>query len=374
MRLEEINALLSDQSVASDQNKFRELSIEHSQLSPVNDKYKEYLSTIDNINAAKKLLEEEDDDIKEMAEEEISSGQEVLEQLELDLKKALLPKGPNDSRNIIIEIRAGTGGDEASIFFGVPTLYGAILAQADNDRSRVSNSLRLCVSAGEALPEEIGHEWQKRFGVPVLDGLGSTEMLHIFLSNSPQDVRYGTSGRPVPGYDLRIVDEGDVDISGPEIGELLVRGASSASCYWNQRAKSLSTFQGEWTRSGDKYFLDSDGYYHYCGRSDDMLKVGGIWVAPFEVESALLAEERVLEAAVVGHCDDQGLIKPKAIVVLQDGVVGSTALVEELKAFVKQRLAPYKYPRWIEFADELPKTATGKIQRFKLRERPNDDI
>ena len=263
---------------------------------------------------------------------------------------------------------------EASIFFGVPTLYGAILAAAGNDRSRVSNSLRLCVSAGEALPEELGHEWQKRFGVPVLDGLGSTEMLHIFLSNSPQDVRYGTSGRPVPGYDLRIVDEDDVDISGSEIGELLVRGASSASCYWNQRAKSLSTFQGEWTRSGDKYFLDSDGYYHYCGRSDDMLKVGGIWVAPFEVESALLAEERVLEAAVVGHCDDQGLIKPKAIVVLQDGVVGSTALVEELKAFVKQRLAPYKYPRWIEFADELPKTATGKIQRFKLRKRPNDDI
>ena len=258
---------------------------------------------------------------------------------------------------------------DASIFYGVPTLYGAILSDDANDRTRVSNNLRLCVSAGEALPDEVGRTWERRFNVPILDGLGSTEMLHIFLSNRPADVNYGTSGKPVPGYELRIVDEHDAEVAEGEIGELLVCGSSSASCYWNQRDKSLNTFQGEWTRSGDKYFLGEDGYYHYCGRTDDMLKVGGIWVSPFEVESALLGESRVLEAAVVGKDDDQGLVKPKAFVVLHEGVAGSEQLVSELQAFVKERLAPFKYPRWIEFVDELPKTATGKIQRFKLRDR-----
>ncbi|HJP07458.1 MAG TPA: benzoate-CoA ligase family protein [Arenicellales bacterium] len=261
----------------------------------------------------------------------------------------------------------------ATIFYGVPTLYGAILAEPNNDQTRVSDQLRLCVSAGEALPEEVSREWERRFRVPILDGLGSTEMLHIFLSNRPDDMRYGSTGKPVPGYELRVVDEHDVEVATGEIGELLVRGPSSASCYWNQRDKSLNTFQGEWTRSGDKYFLDEEGYYRYCGRTDDMLKVGGIWVSPFEVESALLAESRVLEAAVVGQQDEQGLVKPKAVVVLQQGVIASAALVSELQAFVKERLAPFKYPRWIEFIEELPKTATGKIQRFKLRVQDEDD-
>ena len=226
--------------------------------------------------------------------------------------------------------------------------------------------MRACVSAGEALPEDIATRWKARFGVDILDGLGSTEMLHIFLSNAPDDLRYGTSGKAVPGYDLKLVDEDDQPAAAGEIGELLVRGPTTASMYFNNRAKSTATFQGAWTRTGDKYTQDSDGYYVYSGRSDDMLKVGGIWVSPFEVESALLAHEAVLEAAVVGKADEKELIKPQAHIVLKDGQ-GSAELAEELKAFVKDRLALYKYPRWIEFVDELPKTATGKIQRYKLR-------
>ena len=257
---------------------------------------------------------------------------------------------------------------ESSIFFGVPTLFNAILANPDNDRSRVSDALRLCVSAGEALPSEVGKEWERRFGVPVLDGLGSTEMLHIFLSNRPGDIRYGTSGRAVPGYRLRIVDEDNHEVSIGEMGELLVSGPSAASSYWNQRDKTAHTFEGGWIRSGDKYVVDEDGYYHYFGRTDDMLKVGGIWVSPFEVESALLAESRVLEVAVVAQEDEAGLIKPKAYVVLKENIAVTVDLETELQAFVKTRLAPFKYPRWIEFVDDLPKTATGKIRRFKLRE------
>ena len=261
---------------------------------------------------------------------------------------------------------------DVSIFFGVPTLYGAILSDNANDRSKVSEQLRLCVSAGEALPEEIGKEWERRFGVPILDGLGSTELLHIFLSNRPDDVRYGTTGRPVSGYKLRIVDEDDMDVSAGEMGELLVSGPSSAVCYWGQPEKSAQTFQGEWTRSGDKYYKDQQDYYVYCGRTDDMLKVGGIWVSPFEVESALIADERVLEVAVIGYKDDHGLVKPKAYVVLKAGVEKTSELVEELQGFVKDRLAPFKYPRRIDFIDALPKTATGKIQRYKLRHRHTD--
>ena len=230
----------------------------------------------------------------------------------------------------------------------------------------VSDQLRLCVSAGEAYRKRLVATGAAVSG-PDTDGLGSTEMLHIFLSNQPGDIRYGSSGKPVPGYELRIVGENDIEVPAGEIGELLVCGPSSASCYWNQRDKSLNTFQGEWTRSGDKYYLDEEGYYCYCGRTDDMLKVSGIWVSPFEVESALLGESRVLAAAVVGQEDDQGMVKPKAVIVLQEGVTASPNLVSELQAFVKDRLAPFKYPRWIEFVDELPKTATGKIQRFKLR-------
>ena len=254
-----------------------------------------------------------------------------------------------------------------TIFYGVPTLYGALLADPANCRETASPALRLAVSAGEALPAEIGSAFEERFGTPVLDGLGSTEMLHIFLSNREGDVRYGTSGKAVPGYDLRVVAESGEPAATGELGELWVSGDSSAIGYWSQRDKSRATFHGPWTRTGDKYRVDTEGYYHYCGRTDDMLKVSGQWVSPFEVESALLAHPGVLEAAVVGQDDEQGLVKPKAFVVVREGIEGGEVLADELKEFVKGRLAPFKYPRWIEFAESLPKTATGKIQRYKLR-------
>lgn len=256
---------------------------------------------------------------------------------------------------------------QATIFYGVPTLYAGILADQGIGRESGSAKLRRCVSAGEALPEEIGKRWKSVFGVDILDGIGSTEMLHIFLSNRPDDVRYGTTGVAVPGYDLKIVSETGHKVEQGEIGELLVSGPSSAIAYWNNRAKSLATFQGPWTRTGDKYLQTKDGYFIYAGRSDDMLKVSGIWVSPFEVESALQSHPKVLEVAVVAHADSDDLIKPKAFVVLKEGIGANDDLAAELKAFVKDRLAPYKYPRWIEFVSELPKTATGKIQRFKLR-------
>jgi len=254
-----------------------------------------------------------------------------------------------------------------TIFYGVPTLYGAMLALPPHDDGDGSSRLRVAVSAGEALPAEIGTAWEERFGAPILDGLGSTEMLHIFLSNREGDVRYGTSGTAVPGYELKLASETGEPAAPGEIGELWVSGDSSAVAYWNQREKSLSTFHGPWTRTGDKYVVDAEGYYRYCGRTDDMLKVGGQWVSPFEVESALLGHEAVLEAAVVAAEDEQGLVKPKAFVVPRQGVEPDPALAAALQEFVKDRLAPFKYPRWIEFARDLPKTATGKIQRFKLR-------
>jgi benzoate-CoA ligase len=259
------------------------------------------------------------------------------------------------------------GEKRPTIFYGVPTLYAAMLASPDLP-ARTSVALRRCVSAGEALPEDIGRRWSERFGVEVLDGLGSTEMLHIFVSNRPGAVRYGTSGVPVPGYEVRLVDEEGRPVADGEIGELQVAGPTSAAYYWNNRERSRSTFLGPWTRSGDKYVRARDGYYTYCGRTDDMLKVGGIYVSPFEVEAALMTHEKVLEAAVVGHEDENRLVKPRAFVVLRPGVGAEPALAGELQQHVKSRLAPYKYPRWIEFLPELPKTATGKIQRFKLRE------
>jgi benzoate-CoA ligase len=227
--------------------------------------------------------------------------------------------------------------------------------------------MRRCASAGEALPEDIGKRWTQHFGVEILDGIGSTEMLHIFLSNRPGAVRYGTTGQPVPGYQIRLVDDGGKPVEPGEIGELQVARPTSAAFYWNQRERSRQTFLGPWTRSGDKYVEDRDGYFTYCGRSDDMLKVSGNYVSPFEVEAALLAHEAVLEAAVVGQLDEQQLVKAKAYIVLKPGTAGSSELTAALQQHVKARLAPYKYPRWIEFIDDLPKTATGKIQRFKLR-------
>ena len=257
---------------------------------------------------------------------------------------------------------------QVTIFGGVPTLYAAMLADPGCTPENGSARLRRCISAGEALPEEIGKTWKQRFGVDILDGVGSTEMLHIFLSNRPDDVRYGRSGKPVPGYDVRLVDETGAEVADGEIGELLVRAPSACSGYWNQRVKSRATFVGEWAHTGDKYVRDAAGYYEYCGRTDDMFKVSGHWVSPFEVESALVSHATVLEAAVVAAEDDDGLLKPKAFVVLKEKPAPED-LFEILKEHVKAKVGAWKYPRWIEFVDELPKTATGKIQRFKLRER-----
>lgn len=259
---------------------------------------------------------------------------------------------------------------DVTLFFGVPTLYGGLLAHLDDcDQKSSTHGLRvrLCVSAGEALPQDIGERWERRFGAEIIDGVGSTEMLHIFLSNHPGDVQYGTSGTAVPGYALRLVDENHNDVPDGEIGELLVNGPSSAIRYWNQHDKSIATFRGPWTCTGDKYFRDDQGRYHYCGRSDDMFKVSGQWVSPFEVESILIEHEDVLEAAVVPWEDSDTLLKPKAYVVLRDSKTPSSDLEKKLQELVKRQITPVKYPRWIEFIDELPKTATGKIKRFELR-------
>ena len=262
------------------------------------------------------------------------------------------------------------GDRNPTVFGGVPTLYAGLLAHPGLGNGAGSSRLRLCISAGEALPAEIGRRWREAVGVDILDGIGSTEMLHIFLSNRRGDIRYGTTGKAVPGYELRILDEAGNDAADGDSGELVVCGPSAAEGYWNQREKSRRTFRGEWTYTGDTYIRDANGYYRYCGRSDDMLKVGGIWVSPFEVEEALIAHPAVLEAAVVGHEDRDGLIKPRAFVVPQEAALGQDreALCELLQAHVKERIGVWKYPRWVEFADNLPKTATGKIQRFKLRE------
>ncbi len=259
---------------------------------------------------------------------------------------------------------------DPTLFFGVPTLYASMLADPGCRRESGTRRLRLCVSAGEALPREIGLEWRARMGTDILDAVGSTEMLHMFLGNRPGDVRYGTSGRAVPGYHLRLVDETGCDVPDGTLGELWVNGGSAAEGYWNQREKSRATFVGEWVRTGDKYIRDSAGFYHYCGRTDDMFKVSGKWVSPFEVEQALVSHPAVLEAAVVPHADDAGLIKPRALVVLQPGTMVTDALRKALKQTVKTEVGLWKYPRWIEFVDDLPKTATGKIQRYKLRQRP----
>ena len=256
---------------------------------------------------------------------------------------------------------------QPTLFFGVPTLYAAMLASPQATRENGSDRLRMCVSAGEALPAEVGRTWKSRFGVDILDGVGSTEMLHIYVSNRAGDVKYGTSGKPVSGYEIRLVDEAGAIVPDGEVGELLVKGPSASDGYWNQREKSRRTFEGEWTRSGDKYTRDADGYYTYQGRTDDMFKVSGIWVSPFEVESALITHEAVLEAAVVPKEDADGLVKPKAFVILKPGVAADAGLVPVLQEQVKSKAGPWKYPRWIEFAESLPKTATGKIQRFKLR-------
>lgn len=255
--------------------------------------------------------------------------------------------------------------EKPTVFCGVPTLFAAMVAEIERTGPPQA-PLRMCISAGEALPEDVGRRWQAHTGVDILDGVGSTEMLHIFLSNRADDLEYGTSGTPVPGYNVRLVDEAGSDVDDNEIGELLVDGASAASGYWNQRGKSRATFEGVWTRTGDKYERRPDGRYIYCGRTDDMFKVSGIWVSPFEVEQALVSHPVVLEAAVVAARDDQGLEKPKAFVVLQSAA--PERVEDTLIEHVKDQIGKWKYPRWIDVVEELPKTATGKIQRFKLRE------
>jgi benzoate-CoA ligase family protein len=256
-----------------------------------------------------------------------------------------------------------------SIYFSVPTLYAAYLDTFEKERPDLS-SIRVCVSAGEALPAEILRRWQEKTGLAILDGIGSTEALHIFISNTPDDVRPGSSGRPVPGYQVRICNDNGADAAEDESGRLLVSGASTARCYWNDPERTAKTMRDDWLDTGDTYRKDSDGYFYYCGRSDDMLKVGGIWCSPFEIESRLVEHPAVLEAAVVGRADKENLVKPEAFVVLRDGFRGGDALAAELLVHCRGGLAPYKYPRWINFVAELPKTATGKIQRFALRAPP----
>ena len=252
-----------------------------------------------------------------------------------------------------------------TVFFGAPTGFAGMLA-SPRLPAREAVALRMCSSAGEALPAEIGQRFTEHFGCAIIDGIGSTEMLHVYLSNRPGDVRYGTTGKPVDGYEIELRGDDGAPVADGQVGDLYVKGPSAALMYWSNRERSRETFQGAWTRSGDKYSRDADGYYTYAGRSDDMLKVSGIYVSPFEVEATLMQHPAVLESAVIGKEDRDGLVKTKAFVVLKEGM---RATEEELQAFVKQRLAPYKYPRYVEFVEELPKTATGKIQRFRLRER-----
>jgi len=254
-----------------------------------------------------------------------------------------------------------------TLYFGVPTLYAAQLRALEGANPDLS-SLRACVSAGEALPADIFRRWQERTGLTILDGIGSTEALHIFISNRPDDHRPGTSGRPVPGYQAKIINEDGEPVILGEAGQLLVKGGSIASYYWNNPEKTAETMVGGWIDTGDTYLQDDDGYYVYCGRSDDMIKVGGIWCSPVEIESRLIEHPKVLEAAIVGRADEDQLIKPEAFIIPKNADDAGDALAEELLDHCKSGLARYKFPRWFNFVDELPKTATGKIQRFKLRQ------
>jgi 4-hydroxybenzoate-CoA ligase len=266
-----------------------------------------------------------------------------------------------------------------TVFFGIPTLYGQLLEYKEKqDKAKgITNpdpaaphefsSARICTSAGEALPPDLYHRWKARFGIEILDGIGSTEMLHIFISNKNGAVKPGSTGVPVAGYDIKLIDDDGQEVSKGNIGTLLVSGHSAAQQYWRKREKSRSTMQGEWVNTGDKYYVDEDGYYWCAGRGDDMLKVGGIWVSPVEVENCMTEHPAVRECAVVGKHDEKGLTKPKAFVVLANGYQGTPELAKELQEHALNTMAKYKYPRWIEFVSDLPKSATGKIQRYRLR-------
>jgi benzoate-CoA ligase len=259
-----------------------------------------------------------------------------------------------------------------TLFFGVPTAYASMLAAMGESAGEDFSSVRACVSAGESLPGAIFERWRAKTGKEILDGIGSTEICHIFLSNRPGACKPGSTGVAVPGYDLRLVDETGSDAPRGDLGDLLVRGDSIAALYWNKHEQTKHTMRGDWIRTGDRYYQDEDGYFFHAGRSDDMIKAGGIWVSPVEVEGALMSHPAVLECAVVGTADTDGLVKPHAFVALRPNAShltedGHASLEAELKALAKEKLAPYKAPRWITFVNELPKTATGKIQRFLLR-------
>jgi benzoate-CoA ligase family protein len=257
---------------------------------------------------------------------------------------------------------------QPTLYFGVPTLYAAQLATMEKGRHINMPRTRCCLSGGEPLPPAVMERWKRLTGTDVLDGIGSSEALHIYAQNQSDATKPGSAGRAVPGYRLRIIDADGTDVPDGRPGELVVQGESLAKYYWNKPERTAAAWTKDgWFRSGDTMYRDADGFFFFCGRADDMLKVGGMWVAPFEIESALAAHPAVIEAAVVGAPDENDLIKPKAYCVLRDTGAAGPDLERELIAFVKERLAPFKYPRWIEFVDELPKTASGKIQRFKLR-------
>ncbi len=250
-----------------------------------------------------------------------------------------------------------------TIFFGVPTLYGSMLAEEEGKMGGV----RLCVSAGEALPADIFHRWKERFNINILDGIGSTELVHIYISNRIENIRPGSTGQIVPGYDAKIVDDNFNEVSQGDVGTVLIKGDSTAAYYWNKHEKTKEAMLGEWFNTDDKFFVDEEGFFHYVGRVNDMLKVGGIWVSPIEVEACLIDHPAVLESAVVPSKDKDNLIKPCAYIVLNKGISPSKSLEKEIKEYVKKELAHYKYPRWIYFVDDLPKTATGKVKRFELK-------
>jgi benzoate-CoA ligase family protein len=256
-----------------------------------------------------------------------------------------------------------------TVFYSVPTSYAALLHVAEQTGRTSLHRVRMCVSAGEPLPKPLFEKWLERFGVEILDGIGSTEILHIFISNRPGRVKGGSTGEVVPGYEAKILDDDKQEIPAGEVGTLYMKGDSIASGYWNKHAQTKKTFFGEWVNTHDKFTMDTDGYFWYAGRTDDMIKVSGLYVSPAEVESVLASHPKVLESGVVGVPDSEGLIKPRAYVVLKNKADACESLVAELKNFVKSNMLPHKYPRTIIFVDELPKTATGKIQRYKLRER-----
>lgn len=278
---------------------------------------------------------------------------------------AILMPGPPTAANVF----AVVDRHRPTLFFSVPTNYAMLLAHPDARAGGGFRGVRYGVSAGEALPAALYERFRERFGVQILDGIGSTEILHIFISNRPDATRPGSSGLIVPGYEARLLDEEGRPVPDGEIGSLLIKGDSTCALYWNKHEKTKDTLEGHWIRTGDKYLRDTDGYFWYAGRSDDMLKVGGIWVSPVEIENCLVEHAAVQEVAVIGREDGDGLVKPLAYVVLQPGHSGTAELAESLKAFVRGKLADYKRPRWVEFVSDLPKTATGKMQRFKLRER-----